>query len=290
MWRRESGLAEQLFRNSRHAMGGLAGSIKEKMLEGLRHIGFSSKIHTMSLTVFFKAIDLHEDLAVQIEVHNGLSRVDPAKLYLPPLNSNPAIPDSLNCGIRSVELLRPTSRVRGMQPINADEAKICSGILQVTPRLHNLTLREPRRKARTAECRLTGLSPIKNGRDWILKRGVIRSNLSLLSKLAFRRMSLDIQKLDSAEYRGFLNEAEVLRSIPIDRSELLAVFRSVPIEIISRLQYVSDVGMLLYSVSNQPQRKQTRLHDLAAIRDISDNEIYLIPHRAKYVSVSLADC
>jgi hypothetical protein len=117
----------------------------------------------------------------------------------------------------------------------------------------------------------------------------VKSNLSKLSALSFKRMSLDIGRLDGSECQGFLKEAEALRHIPAERSELLAVFRLVPIEIISRLHYVADKRMILFSISNQARRTQTRLHDIAAIRDLADQEIHLIPHRAQYKTVALSD-
>jgi len=102
-------------------------------------------------------------------------------------------------------------------------------------------------------------------------------------------MSLDICRLNDSECQGFLREAEALRHIPVERGELVAVFRSVPIEIISKLKYLSDKRMILFSICNQPRRMQTRLHDMAAIRDLADQEIHLIPHRAQHKKVALTD-
>lgn len=286
MWRRETRLADWLSRNRKQESRELAGSFKEKILNKIGQAGFSCAVQDESLAIISVAIDLKAELVARAEIYDGLSKINPG-LDSPQSDYDHSLQNVFKSSIYSIGLLSPKNAVRDFRLIAGYKAKIHSGTLQVTPRLHDVSLRERSKTAKTVECRLAGLSPIKSGSRWIIKEAQIKSNLSLLGGLYFTRMSLDIDKLDGSECQGFLKEAEVLRHIPVDRSELLAVFRSIPIEIISRLQYVADKRMILYTVSNQPQRKQTRLHDLAAIRHIADQEIHLVPHRARYKMVSL---
>jgi hypothetical protein len=286
MWRRETRLADWLSRNRKQESRESAVGFKEKILAKIGQAGFSCAVQDESLTIISPAIDLKAELVARTEIHDGLSKISPG-LDSPPLDYDHSLQNVFKSGVYSIGLLGPKNAVRDFRLIAGYKTKIHSGTLQVTPRLHDVSLRERSRNAKTAECRLAGVSPIKSGSQWIIKEAAIKGNLSLMGGQYFTRMSLDIDKLNGSEYQGFLKEAEVLRHIPVDRSELLAVFRSVPIEIISRLQYVADKKTILYTVSNQPQRKQTRLHDLAAIRDIADQEIHLVPHRARYKTVSL---
>ena len=85
-----------------------------------------------------------------------------------------------------------------------------------------------------------------------------------------------------------MREAEALKGIPAERAELLAVFRHVPIEIISRLRYVAENHILVFSISRLSGPTSTRVHDMAAVRDIVSQDVHLIPHRTQFRAVSLS--
>lgn len=108
-----------------------------------------------------------------------------------------------------------------------------------------------------------------------------------ISELPHRRASAEVVGLEDSERNSFLREAEVLKRIPSDRAELLAVFRHVPIEMISRLRFLADSREILYAIQEEPKRTQTRVHDLAVIRDAANQEIHLVPHRTKSRSILL---
>jgi hypothetical protein len=108
-----------------------------------------------------------------------------------------------------------------------------------------------------------------------------------ISELPHRRASTEVVGLEDSERKSFLREAEVLKRIPSDRAELLAVFRHVPIEMISRLRFLADSREILYAIQEEPKKTQTRLHDLAVIRDAGNQEIHLVPHRTKSRSILL---
>ena len=108
-----------------------------------------------------------------------------------------------------------------------------------------------------------------------------------VTKYPHCRKSVDISALPVAVRDGFLREAEVLKGIDIDNCELLAVFRRVPIELISQLRFLSETRMILYTISSRPVRTRTRVHDLAVICDMSKQEIHFVPHRTQYRLVFL---
>jgi hypothetical protein len=106
--------------------------------------------------------------------------------------------------------------------------------------------------------------------------------ISQIIDLPHFRKSADIKRMAEAEYQSFIREAEILKSIPAERGELLAVFRHVPIEMISQLRFVADRNAIEYSVSMNSQRTQTRVHDMAAVRNVVSGEIHLFAHRTSY--------
>lgn len=116
-------------------------------------------------------------------------------------------------------------------------------------------------------------------------RTVVRADLARIAALQQGGHSLDVREMRDAERESFLREASALRGIQPGGSELLAVFRNVPIEIVSRLSYSRDKQMIFYSLTLNPRLRRTRVHDVAAVRDLTTGEIYLIPHRARYRTV-----
>jgi hypothetical protein len=288
MWRRETRLAYWLSRDNKQETPESACGFIEKILGKIGPAALPCPIHSTSLSILSKTINLNEELVARAEVHDGLTQIDPV-LDSPQSDRARSITNTFKCGIYSVGLSYPQNAVRDFPLTWGSRLKVHSGTLKVTLTLHNIALHERANHVRNIECLPAGTSPVNNGNQWIIKEAQVKSNLSELSALSFKRMSLDIGRLDDSECQGFLKEAEALRHIPVERSELLAVFRSVPIEIISRLQYLSDKRMIIFGISSQLRRTQTRLHDMAAIRDLADQEIHLVPHRAQYKTVALTE-
>jgi hypothetical protein len=110
---------------------------------------------------------------------------------------------------------------------------------------------------------------------------------SQLLELPYIRISIDPNLLATAEYAGFLREVEIIKGMTADRCELLAVFRHIPIEIIAHLRFLAERNILVYKISTEMRRTQTRVHDLAAIRDNDSKEIHLIAHRTRCRTVFL---
>ncbi len=114
-----------------------------------------------------------------------------------------------------------------------------------------------------------------------------RVSISQLLDLPFVRSGIDIGLLKRREYESFLREAEVLKGLPADRCTLLAVFRHIPIELISDLSFLADKNIIVYRVSVEFRRTRTRVHDMAAVLDASSREIHLVSHRTRCRSAVL---
>jgi hypothetical protein len=128
---------------------------------------------------------------------------------------------------------------------------------------------------------------VKDGNVLLWGNSPVISRTSPIAELPYLRSSLDIDALQDSERNGFLHEAEVLKHVPIDRAELLAVFRHVPIEMISQMRYLAERRIILYTISREPRRSQTRVYDMAVVQDTANREIHMIPHRTQCRSVTL---
>jgi len=128
---------------------------------------------------------------------------------------------------------------------------------------------------------------VRNGSGFLIKNPSVYQQTSKMCELPLARASVPVEGLQDSERSGFLQEAEALKGIPQDRAQLLAVFRRVPIEMISRLRFLEEKKAIVYTVTRELKRTRTRVHDMGAIRDGVSGEIHLVPHRARYRFASL---
>lgn len=122
------------------------------------------------------------------------------------------------------------------------------------------------------------LSPVRIG---------VRTGTAGISALPQTGWTLDLNEIKESERESFLREAAALKGVAPGRGELLAIFRNVPIEIVSRLSFTKETGMIHYNLTFNPSLRRTRVHDLAAVRDVSTDEIHLVAHRTRYRTVFL---
>jgi hypothetical protein len=102
------------------------------------------------------------------------------------------------------------------------------------------------------------------------------------------RSGIDLERLDPQEHESFLREAESQKGVPVSKGELLALFRNVPVEIISKVHYVEEKKLLLYTLDNERNPSRTRLHDLGVVRDSAAAKTHLVVHRTQFKSVSMS--
>jgi hypothetical protein len=115
-----------------------------------------------------------------------------------------------------------------------------------------------------------------------LPETAVLDNTRRLRIYPHRRTSLDIGGLDPVMAGSFLREAEVTRGIPIEQLELVGVFRNVPTALISKIRFLEGRGVILYTLQPADEQSRTRVHDLAAVRDVQRNATYLVAHRTRY--------
>jgi hypothetical protein len=115
----------------------------------------------------------------------------------------------------------------------------------------------------------------------------IQDGINHISSIPMLLRSIGRDKFKQPAYESFLREAEVLRGVPPGQGELLAVFRNVPVEVVLRLRFVQEKNMIIYTLALPLSSRSTRLHDLAAVRDLSSKVVHLVPHRTRYQTVVL---
>ena len=165
-----------------------------------------------------------------------------------------------------------------------DEALALASI----PRSLALSFKTTRVHAADAQLSLT--PGTKDGDRLLIHDPAVPAPRYRIAQLPLKKRSVGVESLKISECKNFLREAEAVKGIPAGQAELLAVFRNVPIEIISRLRYVAAAKSILYSMSARPSPKSTRLHDMAAVRNTCTREIYLIAHRTRFRAVDLNEC
>lgn len=102
------------------------------------------------------------------------------------------------------------------------------------------------------------------------------------------RSSVDLGSLSNQESEKLVHEAETVRGIAHGQGDLLALFLSVPVEIVSRVRFVEESKQLLYTLTSKPDLMRTRVHDMLAVRDRKSGETHLVPHRTRYRMAFLA--
>ena len=107
-------------------------------------------------------------------------------------------------------------------------------------------------------------------------------------RMPHARRGIDLASLGDGDRLDYLREAEVLRGVPPERGELLAVFRKVPVELVGRIRFLAESGLLLYTITRAPGLQRTRLHDLAAVRNRDSGSVHLVAHRTRYRTAFLA--
>lgn len=116
----------------------------------------------------------------------------------------------------------------------------------------------------------------------------IRDATQLARDVPHSRTGVPPAEISTDDAALFTREAEELHGIAADRAELLTFFRRVPIDAISRLRLTENATKLLFEVTSSRNRTRARVHDLAAVRDTGNSEVYLVPHRNRYHTAHLS--
>jgi hypothetical protein len=196
----------------------------------------------------------------------------------PPLP--PADPEgSFHCDVHGAELLSDAGVCSLPMPDSRKAAIRGAGLIPtLNTRSVNIVL--GRGAVRSLESFREHQGQVVDGRHALFAAPAVRESEQIF-RIPHRRRSIEVGKLEDVERRSYLHEAEALKHVPADRAELLAVFRGIPIELISRLRFLAGRKEILYIISGGPKRTRTNVHDMAAIRDRADQEVHLFAHRTK---------
>jgi hypothetical protein len=283
MWRREERLKFWLEGSGQTQKPSSKLGLKEKVLVKLQLRQSARAVKGESLDISADAKSLDSDLDISAQVKEALGAFGSQPILTGEFSYD--FPDSGGF-VRDVELYK-SCRVRNLDLPDQGHAQIRQEKMEIAPIVRLMPISIRAAEIIMLESLFSQMPEVKDGKRILVSYPSIQNLTSQISELPHARASIKLDQLQDTERSSFLREAEILKGIPIDRVEILAIFRHVPIELISRLRLLADQTAILYSISRETKSTQTRVHDMAAIRDIGSQEVHLIPHRTQYRSVSL---
>ncbi|MBN1570936.1 MAG: hypothetical protein JXA73_24065 [Acidobacteria bacterium] len=283
MWRSEERLKYWLEKGSRTQESGFGAGLLRKLNLKLRLRNAADAVRNESLELGASAVSLDEDLAATACVKDGLA--DLMKYSLSESEPDAGM-SAFNSMIRQTVLIGKATIYDTRLPdehlarIRNEKVDMNPACRSSVPGLSDPEVHEPA----NLFCRPPLLL---DGNRLLFANPPVQASIFQISTLPHSRTSIRIEGLKDSERRGFLREAEAMKGIASDRAELLAVFRHVPIEVISRLRFLAEEKTIIYSIARDFKLTRTRVHDMAAVLDVVGSEVYLVPHRTQFRSVSL---
>jgi hypothetical protein len=129
---------------------------------------------------------------------------------------------------------------------------------------------------------------VESARNWFFRGDTrIHTGTTRIRRMPQIRSAVERDSLTLQECESFLREAEAGRGIPAGRGELLAVFRRIPVEEVSKIRFVEAKGLLFFTCEQDRKSRQTRVHDVAAIRNGATAQTHLVAHRMRFQTVAL---
>jgi hypothetical protein len=257
--------------------------LETKLSLGLQEWRLPSAVQEQPLSLDADAVDFEAALLVTSNVLDGLGTLGGWGDFSARIACEP---DDNSGGTHCVDLLDPAI-VRNLGLPNEYHARIQQRTVAISPIPKSLPINVRAAAIRSLECLQSRTAEVRDGNRLLTMNPAMGAMESHIENMPHLQASLDVDALRDSERNGFLREATILKGVPADRAELLAVFRHVPIEMISRLRFLAETKTIVYSISGGPSRTHTRVHDLAAVRDTASRDIHLIPHRTKFRQVSL---
>ena len=203
--------------------------------------------------------------------------------------ANPRMNSSSRSFVRVVELVAAD----GSQPRNLDLLFVgitIRGLLGLAPPVARgfriPRLEETARVRNLAVLKEAGAVRCGSGACDIPAAG-IRDETAKVRMLPHVRRSVNLESMSSSVSASFLREAAAIKGVESGAGELLAVFRNVPLAMISRVCFLEERGVLLYTTSSSAEPSRTRVHDIAAVRDRTTQKTHLVAHRTRYKTAFL---
>ncbi len=216
-------------------------------------------------------------------VLDGLGRMaEPALAPKPAAERASALPSSHSI-VRTTELLSAqTGRVRELSV--ATETTVRGQEMVQAPEAQTLRIRQIGSDARVRTLNILQDSvTVRSPEGGIFRHEIdVYDNTRKMRIYPHCRESLDLNQLSLAMRESFLREAEVTKGIPMQGAELMGVFRNVPVALISKIRFLDRRKVILYTLTQADENSRTRVHDLAAVRDVEKDVTHLVAHRTRY--------
>ncbi len=116
----------------------------------------------------------------------------------------------------------------------------------------------------------------------------IVDGMNIISRFPHTRKGLPPRQIGDEEIESHLSEVEAARGVRPDNANLVAVFRTVPAELISRVRFDESRRLLLFRLVSCEGKHLTRVYDMAAVKDRSTGRLHLVPHRTRNRTVLLS--
>lgn len=279
--RRREELKRWLDRGTQNA--GILSGLRDTLARELRVRQKPGAVKAELLTLGANAICLDDALDASAVVKDGLTSIENQKTSVMPAADGFA---QTGGTVREAEFLGEI-KVCSMELPCENRPRVQERRLFLDSPPRSLALNFKYSNVHEADVPLERTNGVRDGNRLLIWTTVVPLPRYKIALLPHARESVDIETITAAERRSFLREAEALKGIRADRAELLVVFRHVPIEVISRMRFIAEKRVLLYSITMQRDLTSTRVHDMAAVRDLGSQEVHLIPHHTQFRGVSL---
>jgi hypothetical protein len=154
-------------------------------------------------------------------------------------------------------------------------------------RAHSFPLAALTDRARTLSTPMIREAAAVCSQEAIEPRASTREATSTIARMPQIRSGEDPALLSLSECENCLREAEATRGIPADDAELLAVFRRIPVEGVTRIRFLESSRLLFFVFGADRKLRRTRVHDVMAVRSVSTGQVHLVTHRTRYQTAVL---
>jgi len=282
MWRHEERLSYWLARAKSLRKPGFAGWFRTRIAQEILSLRRAQPVCETSLSMSAEVVEHTDELSLSATVSDGLAIL---LRHWDRLAESKNVAGRFKIAIHDMDLVNKTDTRRLELPEDSNIA-VKREEFAVSASPQSLSMKIPANTPRSVPCFSDHPVRVHSAGRNLSLHAKIGTVMKPISDLPYMRLSLKLENLKLSEKETFLREAGVLKNIPLERAELLAVFRHVPIELISRLRFLEEKRVLLFTLSEE-SRTKTRIHDMAAVRDKANKEIYMVPHRTQFRSVSL---
>jgi hypothetical protein len=289
MWRRKARLADWLYDKNSAGQAEIPWLVR--VLRGpLSSLLLRTRVQCPPISIEAAVREFVGIWTRSIAVLDGLGAVGPAPKIcfadreIPAQESQPA-----KLEVREVHPLRPAKTFKSNTTFPA-KLPVREQELMILPNIFSKLPQFPGRPLKSYAVSLLNRLPAVRGAvpPLVSPDSGVKSAVEKFSRFPHIRRSVEANEISRREVDEFLNEAEVLKGIKRENAELMAIFRFVPVEIVSKIRFIENKRTILFTLRSDTKPQRTRVHDLAVVRDRSTTLSHFVPHRTKFRSVMLS--